>query len=108
MNMQMLFTFYHMVLFQVITRRTASPLINMKGWSENTVYQETPGACVRGKCDRTDTRLLESISSRSINIHVDGSGGLISNCQQQKQQRRRFPSFQVDFPSSLSNRIDLF
>lgn len=82
----MLFTFYHMVLFQVITRRTASPLINMKGWSENTVYQETPGACVRGKCDRTDTRLLESISSRSINIHVDGSGGLISNCQQQKQQ----------------------
>lgn len=45
--MQMLFTLYHMVLFQVITRRRAFPLINMKGWSENTVYQETLWAYVR-------------------------------------------------------------
>lgn len=43
----MLFTFYHMVLFQVITRGRAFPLINMKGWSENTGYQETPGVRVR-------------------------------------------------------------
>lgn len=43
----MLFTFYHMVLFQVIMQRKAFPLINMKGWSENTVYQETPGVYMR-------------------------------------------------------------
>lgn len=76
MNMQMLFTFYHMVLFQVITRGRAFPLINMKGWSENTGYQETPGVA-REKYDHTDTRVLKSISSRSINIHVDGYYGLM-------------------------------
>lgn len=47
MNMQMLFTYYHMVLFQVIMHRRDFPLINVKGWSENTVYQETLGACLR-------------------------------------------------------------
>lgn len=47
MNMQMLFTFYHMVLFQVITHKRAFALINVKGWSENTVYQETLEACLR-------------------------------------------------------------
>lgn len=45
--MQMLFTYYHMVLFQVIMHRRDFPLINVKGWSENTVYQETLGACSR-------------------------------------------------------------
>lgn len=72
MNMQMLFTFYHMVLFQVITRRRAFPLINMTGWSENSVYQET-----QEKYDPTDPRVLKSISSRAINIHVDSYYGLI-------------------------------
>lgn len=76
MNMQMLFTFYHMVLFQVITRGRAFPLINMKGWSENTGYQETLGVA-REKYDHTDTRVLKSISSRSINIRVDGYYGLM-------------------------------
>lgn len=76
MNMQMLFTFYHMVLFQVITRRTAFPLINMKGWSENTVYQETLGAYARNMI-RLTLGVLKSISSHSINIHVDSYYSLI-------------------------------
>lgn len=77
MNMQMLFTFYHMVLFQVITHGRGFPLINVKGWSENTVYQETLGACWRNVI-RIDTGVLKSISSHSINIHVDGYYSLTS------------------------------
>ena len=76
MNMQMLFTFYHMVLFQVITHRRAFPLINVKGWSENTVYQETLGACSRNMI-RLTLGCWKSILSHSINIHVDSYYSLI-------------------------------
>lgn len=69
MNMQMLFTSYHMVLFQVITHKRAFRLINVKGWSENTVYQET--LRIFEKYDQTDALVLKSISSHSINIQVD-------------------------------------
>ena len=42
MNMQMLFTFYHMVSFQVMSLRGGLPLIMARGASENTVCQEAP------------------------------------------------------------------